>query len=101
MKYLVVPKISPFSFGDGPTSRGQYITVQCTVTEGDLPLNIYWRINGKPIINSLDVEVSKMGKRSSVLTIESVNGHHAGNYSCEADNFGGSTSFSTELKVIG
>lgn len=82
---------------------GQYITYQCTVTEGDLPINILWTLNNHPIVVSDDDEIiiSKLGKRSSVLTIENVSDKHAGKYTCQGENKAGKSSYSTELKVIG
>lgn len=43
----------------------------------------------------------KMGKRSSVLTIESVHASHAGKYDCQVENQAGTAVYSTELKIIG
>lgn len=79
----------------------QYITLSCTISDGDLPLSIFWTFNGSPVTPEIEVLVSKLGKRSSVLTVESVRAHHAGNYSCHGENIAGSTVYSTELKVIG
>lgn len=98
----VPPKIVPFPLGDEPSQMNQYITLSCTLSDGDLPLNIYWTFNGQPItLEEFDIIISKLGKRSSVLTIENVQAHHAGNYSCHGENLAGSTYYSAELKVIG
>lgn len=45
--------------------------------------------------------ITKIGKRNSLLTIESVSDQHAGKYDCQAENKAGTTIYSTELKVIG
>lgn len=83
----------------------QYLTSTCSVSDGDLPLSIRWSFNGEPIANNdaSDAErsVTPMGRRSSVLTIESVAARHAGRYECRAENAAGSASWATELKVIG
>lgn len=42
-----------------------------------------------------------IGQRSSILTIDSVNGKHAGNYTCHAKNQAGHSNYTTELKVYG
>lgn len=97
----VKPHIAPFSFGDEPSHMDQFISINCAVTDGDLPLNILWTFNNQPITPDMDVSASKLGKRTSVLTIDSVNGHHSGNYTCHGTNNAGSTSHTTELKVIG
>lgn len=96
-----MPKITPFSLGDDALQIGQFLTLSCAVTDGDLPLDIYWMFNGQPVTNEADIIIAKLGRRSSVLTIENVNGRHAGNISCQARNAAGSSSFSTQLKVIG
>lgn len=99
----VPPQISPFSSGNQPVHLGQYITYQCTITEGDLPLNILWTFNKQPIVSSddSDIVIAKLGRRSSVLTIESVTDRNAGNYTCQGSNKAGKSSYTTQLKVIG
>lgn len=92
----------PFPLGDKPLHVDQYLSLSCSISDGDLPLNIFWTFNSQLIVNGdMDISVSKLGKRSSVLTIDSVSGSHAGNYSCNAANNAGSASYATELKVIG
>lgn len=99
----VLPQITPFATNAEPTHLGQYITYQCTLTEGDLPLTIRWTFNKQPLFNDQDQDIliAKMGRRSSVLTIESVAARHAGNYSCHGENAAGKATYSTQLRVIG
>lgn len=97
----VPPTIVPFSFGEKPSHIEQYLTLQCTISDGDLPIDILWTFNSQPITAELDVIAAKMGKRSSVLTIESVTDKHAGKYVCQGANKAGVAIYSTELKVIG
>lgn len=96
-----MPVIVPFSLGDKPAHMDQFLSITCAISDGDLPLNIFFTYNNQPITPDMDVTVSKLGKRTSVLTIDSVNGHHAGSYTCHGKNDAGGTSYSTELKVIG
>lgn len=96
-----MPVIVPFALGDKPAHMDQFLSMSCVISDGDLPLNIFWTFNNQPITSDMDVSVSKLGKRSSVLSIDSVSGHHAGNYTCHGKNGAGSTTYSTELKVIG
>uniref|UniRef100_A0A1A9WR29 Ig-like domain-containing protein n=1 Tax=Glossina brevipalpis TaxID=37001 RepID=A0A1A9WR29_9MUSC len=98
----VPPKISPFSTGSEAVHLGQYITYQCTITEGDLPLNILWTFNNQPLFNDdhEDILIAKMGRRSSVLTIESVTARNAGNYTCQGSNKAGKASYTVQLRVI-
>lgn len=79
----------------------QFISITCAISDGDLPLNIFWTFNNQPITPDMDVSISKLGKRTSVLTIDSVSGHHSGTYECHSSNQAGSTNYTTELKVIG
>ncbi|KAF7271145.1 hypothetical protein GWI33_015951 [Rhynchophorus ferrugineus] len=95
----VPPRISPFFFQDNPLHEDSYAQVNCLVTEGDLPLRINWRLNGKYVDNYDEITVSKGGKRRSLLTIESVSYKLAGNYSCEVRNAAGEASYTTELQV--
>lgn len=97
----VTPKITPFTFGDGPAQTGQAVNIQCFVSDGDLPIRIKWMLNGNDLESDDDVSIISTGKRSSALTIEPVGANHAGNYSCYAQNFVGSAEFSSDLKVIG
>lgn len=97
----VAPIITPFPMSEKPTHMDQYISLSCVVSDGDLPLYIQWKFNGQPITLTHDVSIAKLGKRNSVLTIESVTARHAGKYMCVAENQAGNTNFSTELKVIG
>lgn len=98
---LVPPKIATFSFGDEPLNFGESASVQCTISGGDLPMEVIWKLNGNVIPSSMDVTTSRMGKRINVLMIESVKAHHAGNYTCLAKNKAGHTDQSALLIVIG
>lgn len=101
LDYLVAPRIVPFSFEDGPAQTGQYVSLQCLVPEGDLPMKIKWIFKNRELKTTEDINIASIGKRSSVLTIEPVAARHAGNYSCYAQNLVGSTEHASELKVIG
>ncbi|XP_031640132.1 Down syndrome cell adhesion molecule-like protein Dscam2 isoform X21 [Contarinia nasturtii] len=100
VQVMVMPVIVPFSLGDKPAHMDQFLSLSCAISDGDLPLNIFWTFNNQPITPDMDVNVSKLGKRSSVLTIDSVSGHHIGNYTCFCSNNAGSANYTTELKVI-
>lgn len=68
---------------------------------GDLPVDIDWLFNDYAINSYSGIQVLRNGKKASVLTIESVNGRHAGNYTCRAKNFAGSNTYSAMLVVNG
>lgn len=100
--HTVPPTIVPFTFGEKPAHIDQYLSIQCTISDGDLPLTAIWTFNGQPITaDDSNVMIMKMGKRSSVLTIESVHASHAGKYDCQVENHAGTAVYSTELKIIG
>nr|CAH7736158.1 unnamed protein product [Callosobruchus chinensis] len=67
----VPPRITPFYFEGNPLNSGEYAQVNCLVAMGDLPLTIDWHLNGLRLDNYAEISVMK-GKRSSMLTIESV-----------------------------
>lgn len=96
----VPPKIVPFTFGDESANFGEPASVQCSVVLGDFPIDIVWQRNGQPVDEDL-VATAKLGKRLSVLNIDSVSGSHAGNYSCAASNLAGQTEHTAELRVNG
>lgn len=48
-----------------------------------------------------DISIAKLGKRVTALTIDSVAGHHRGNYTCRAINRAGTFEQSATLFVNG
>lgn len=97
----VLPVIVPFPLNEQPAHTEQSLTITCTISDGDLPLTLFWTFNNQPITPDMDVSILKLGKRTSVLNIDSVTAAHAGYYECWSKNAAGSASYSTELKVIG
>lgn len=94
------PKITPFTFGQ-PKHYGAMVSVQCILGEGDLPVKILWEFNEKPLESGDGIMINPFGLRVSMLMIESVEGRHAGNYTCSAKNRADTKSFTAELEVIG
>ncbi|KAG8244654.1 hypothetical protein J6590_017599 [Homalodisca vitripennis] len=99
MCMTILPSVVPFSFGNEPIQAGQFASVQCIVSSGDLPLTITWTFNGYPLRVSDLITVSKGGQRISTLAIESVSERLAGNYSCLARNDAGVDSHTSLLRV--
>lgn len=97
----VLPSIVPFNFGDQRIHSGEFIQVYCTVKEGDLPLKVRWYLNGQSVNNYEGITTAPVGKRGTVLSIESVQYEHAGNYCCKAENNAGGAEYTTELQVNG
>lgn len=76
-------------------------SVLCTVHKGDFPIGIRWTLNGKPIANFQGISTMRTNKRSSQLTIDSINAEHAGEYTCIAKNDAGTASHKAVLHVNG
>lgn len=77
-------------------------SVQCAIGKGDLPLEISWMFDGRPIeFDQSDTVKIDNGNRRKLLTIESVSARHAGEYTCVASNLAGSVSRSAHLVING
>lgn len=100
-KFLVPPKIAPFSFGEEPLYYGEPTTVTCVLTGGDMPINVTWLLNDQRIYPDDDISLSKVGKHTHILNIDSVNAEHSGNYSCVASNKAGTAAQTANLAVNG
>nr|XP_017031937.1 Down syndrome cell adhesion molecule-like protein Dscam2 isoform X41 [Drosophila kikkawai] len=99
VQVMVAPKIASFDFGEEPLNYGEPASVQCTILGGDLPINVTWLLNNATIDSFHDISFSRIGKRINVLSIESVSAHHAGFYSCHAQNKAGVTAHTAQLIV--
>lgn len=75
--------------------------VSCAVAKGDTPVEINWMFNGSTIHTNDGILITKGGQKISMLSIESVQPRHAGNYTCVARNRAGFVEHTSELKVIG
>lgn len=75
--------------------------MQCSLSVGDMPVKITWNLNGKPLSDVQGVSIGSFGKKTSVISIDSVEEHHAGNYTCIAQNRAGVSTYTTELTVNG
>ncbi|XP_039227479.1 Down syndrome cell adhesion molecule-like protein Dscam2 isoform X16 [Drosophila yakuba] len=99
VQVMVPPKITPFHFGDEPTNFEDSVSVTCLISSGDLPIDIEWFFNEYGISHYSGISVVKGGKRNSVLSIDSVQARHAGNYSCRAKNHAAAVNYTTSLIV--
>ncbi|CAH3959324.1 unnamed protein product [Pieris brassicae] len=95
----LLPQIHPFTFGDEPANAGDTVGIQCMVTKGDRPINITWHLNGKPMNDIPGVTITKIGHKSSSLSIDAVSFIHTGVYTCFASNQAGHANISTDLVV--
>ncbi|XP_037024225.1 Down syndrome cell adhesion molecule-like protein Dscam2 isoform X28 [Bradysia coprophila] len=99
VQVMVKPNIAPFDFGDAPASFGDTVSVSCIVSSGDFPIEFKWYINNKPISEVAGISTVKLGKRNSVMNIDSVNGKHAGNFTCLAKNSAATVNYTANLIV--
>jgi len=95
----VAPKIVPFSTV-ALLQRGERVTITCTMAKGDTPLNIVWLKDGGVVVGD-DVKVLTFDHFNSMLTIESLDLKHVGNYTCQASNLAGTASHSQAVLVNG
>ncbi|GAB6020996.1 Down syndrome cell adhesion molecule-like protein 1 [Chamberlinius hualienensis] len=79
--------------------EGALARLTCVVYQGDLPLTLNWLIDNQPITTSFGVNVRSVDTYTSILTIDSVQRKHQGNYSCVATNKAASASHTASLVV--
>lgn len=108
LKNIVPPTIIPFDFGDDEFNLDESVSTTCSITKGDLPLNIWWTLTDSyeslaeyNISTNDGVVISKAGNKLSVLNIESVKARHRGNYTCYARNKAGIATHSAYLSISG
>ena len=103
----VVPQIVPFDFGDEEYNLNDAVSTMCSVTKGDLPLDIWWAFGEvdsfteKKLNTNDGLVITRTGNKLSVLNIESVKGRHRGNYTCIVSNKAGTTQYSAQLAING
>ncbi|XP_061381094.1 cell adhesion molecule Dscam2 isoform X11 [Danaus plexippus] len=99
LQVMVLPQIHPFTFGDEPANAGDTVGISCMVTKGDTPINITWFLNGRDVTKIQGITVTKIGHKSSSLSIDAVSFIHTGVYTCFVNNQAGHANYSTELVV--
>ncbi|CAH1712016.1 unnamed protein product [Aphis gossypii] len=95
----VLPKIVPFSFGDGPVNSGESIQVVCSVSKGDRPMSITWSFYGEALSSDMGVTTQMLGDATNFLSIPSVGPSNQGNYTCIAKNNAGIDTYTSQLVV--
>ncbi|XP_016662654.1 Down syndrome cell adhesion molecule-like protein Dscam2 isoform X23 [Acyrthosiphon pisum] len=99
VQVMVLPKILPFSFGDGPVNAGESVQLTCSVAKGDKPMSITWSFYGEELSSHMGVTTQMLGDTTNFLSIPSVSGSNRGNYTCVAKNSVGLDSFTSQLMV--
>lgn len=97
----MAPQILPFDFGQEPINSGELTSLTCSVNKGDLPAEIIWTHNNKSVRADEGINIMKMSRKISMLSIESVQAEHAGEYRCIVKNPAGIAIHSAYLHVNG
>lgn len=97
---LVMPHIIPFDVEE-EVNTGDSVQLNCHVSKGDKPLKITWNFHGEELSSHMGITTTKIGDRSSILTIVSVMAAHSGNYTCTAQNAAGTVSYTAMVHVNG
>lgn len=83
-------------------SFGDLISIQCSISGGDMPIGVIWKLNNQLIPNDHhDILLDRRGQRVHTLHIEAVTEKHIGNYTCSATNRAGTVEFTSTLLVNG
>ena len=101
-RFAVPPSILPFHFARS-LDQGEVAQLQCIVSTGDTPLSITWAFHGKDSSTRTQtgVTITKIGSKTSLLTMESVSQENAGSYTCQVSNKAGTANYTAELVVNG
>ena len=91
--------IEPFTFPSLVQDGGR-TQVTCSISAGDLPMQITWLKDGRPIGHQLNVE-TQTGEFHSLLLFKKLRGEHSGSYTCTARNLAAVASHSATLLVQG
>lgn len=93
--------MNPFEFTDETMNVEDTVSLTCTVSKGDFPLDISWEFNSKVLKNGNGIVVNQNSKRISMLSIDAVQAAHRGNYTCIAKNKAGNAMHTAQLNVNG
>ncbi|CAH2265758.1 jg7946 [Pararge aegeria aegeria] len=94
----VPPHIVHFE-AEEPVFAGESVQLNCHVSKGDAPLAITWSFHGKELSSHEGIMTTKIGQRTSLLTISIATASHSGEYSCHASNKAGLAVHSTTVNV--
>ncbi|XP_039276122.1 Down syndrome cell adhesion molecule-like protein Dscam2 [Nilaparvata lugens] len=78
------PEISPFQFSDD-LQEGSRTHVVCAIIFGDLPMEITWNKDGRPLAHDPDIQEQSLQFVSN-LVFNKLSARHAGYYTCVAKN---------------
>lgn len=95
------PQLTPISFGEPTFFEGDLAQVTCVLRKGDQPVTFSWMFDGVSVTQTDSVHVIDVGGRTSILTLDPVQAHHQGTYSCSATNAAGKAEVEADLIVNG
>jgi hypothetical protein len=107
--FQVLPVMPPFNFGEEELNIDDSVSVTCSITKGDLPIQIWWTFleqnsetNFAYNLSTNDgIVITKASPKISMLVFEAVKARHRGNYTCYAQNRAGLVSHSSFLTING
>jgi hypothetical protein len=98
----------PFTFGEEELNIDDSVSAICSITKGDLPLKIWWTFKEEGedsftynLTTNDGIVITQSNQKVSMLSIEALRARHRGNYTCFAQNKGGSASHSSYLAING
>jgi hypothetical protein len=82
------------------------VSATCTITKGDLPINIWWSVHNefgpeRNLTTNDGVMILRNSQKISSINIDSLQARHRGNYTCVAQNKAGVAKYSAFLSVNG
>ena len=97
----VAPKIAPLA-SHSNLQRGERLSLTCTISKGDTPIFFKWFRNGIEVGGKeTEGTILNINDFTSIISIDHLESHHSGNYSCQATNKAGSFSQSVSIIVNG
>lgn len=95
------PQLTPITFGEPTFFEGDLAQATCVLRKGDQPVTFTWVFDDVSLIQSDSIHVIDVGGRTSILTLDPVQAHHQGTYSCSATNAAGRAEVAADLIVNG
>jgi hypothetical protein len=109
--FQVLPVMPPFNFGEEELNIDDSVSVTCSITKGDLPIQIWWTFleensHSEPkfaynLTTNDGIVITRASQKISMLVFEAVKARHRGNYTCYAQNRAGLVSHSSYLTING
>lgn len=105
-----MPIIVPFTFGEDEFNIDDSVAAFCSITKGDMPIHIWWTFRednhnldtfAYNLTTNDGIVITRNSQKVSNLLIEAVKARHKGNYTCHAQNKGGSASHTAYLAING